>query len=261
VATDPWRRWAAFAALFNPAVDPVGPFRRPPGAFGPFFDAEQFASAARAFHQSGEDPQTAAAAFGDFLRDQFGGLLGGIWGGSGPCGEATAAEEAPALGPAREQQERLQRAAAAARRLAQAQRRLQRLWSDALGEAARAFVSRLDAPAAPPTPEAVHALYDAWIECAEAAYARMAHGEAFGAALADALKASTDWREESAASIEAWAKWLDWPTRSEINSLSLRLRALEEQQRERKREREPPVRAGAKKRTAAVKKRRGRGKR
>ena len=101
--------------------------------------------------------------------------------GPQPAARRRAAEEAPALGPAREQQERLQRAAAAWRRLDQAQRRLQRLWSDALGEAARAFVSRVRAPAAPPTPEALHALYDAWIDCAEEAYAGVAHGEAFGA--------------------------------------------------------------------------------
>jgi class III poly(R)-hydroxyalkanoic acid synthase PhaE subunit len=229
--------------------------------FAPFFDAEQFAAAARAFHQSGENPQTAAAAFGDFLRDQFGGALGGIWGGSASGGPAAAAEEAPALGPAREQQERLQRAAAAWRRLDHAQRRLQRLWSDALSEAARVFVSRLGAPAAPPTAEAVHGLYDAWIDCAEEAYARMAHGEAFGVALADALKAASEWREESVASIESWAKWLDWPTRSEINSLSLRVRALEQQHRETNRGRETPARPAVKKRTGGANKRRARGKR
>jgi hypothetical protein len=53
---------------------------------------------------------------------------------------------------------------------------------------------------APPTAEALHGLYDAWIDCAEEAYARMAHGEPFGVALADALKAASEWREESAAS-------------------------------------------------------------
>lgn len=263
MAADAWRQWAAFAALFNPTADPspLGTFRRSPAAFAPFFDAEQFAAAARAFHQSGEDSQTAAAAFGDFLRDQFGGALDGMWGGAASGGSAAAAEEAPALGPAREQQERLQRAAAAWRRLDHAQRRLKRLWSDALGEAARVFVSRLGAPAAPPTAEALYGLYDAWIDCAEEAYARMAHGEAFGATLADALKAASDWRDESAASIEHWAKWLDWPTRREINTLSLRVRALEEQQRATRRERETPARPAAKTHKTAAKKLRGRGKR
>jgi class III poly(R)-hydroxyalkanoic acid synthase PhaE subunit len=262
VAAEAGRQWQAFAALFNPPADasPPGKFGQSP-PFAPFFDAEQFAAAARAFHQSRADSQAAAAAFGEFLRDQFGRVLDGMLGGSAPGGSPAAAEEAPALGPAREQQERLQRAAAAWRSLDHAQRRLRRLWSDALAEAARAFVSRLGAPAAPPTAEALHELYDAWIDCAEEAYARMAHGEAFGAALADALKAAGDWRKESAASVESWAKWLDWPTRREINSLSLRVRALEEQLRETKRKRDIPTRLAAKKRTAAAKKPRGRGKR
>jgi hypothetical protein len=123
-------------------------------------------------------------------------------------------------------------AAAAGRRLHEAQRRLQRLWSDALGEAARTFTSRLSSTSAPLTPEALHALYDAWVDCAEEAYARMAQGETFATALAAAVNASSEWRDQSAASIEPWAKWLDWPTRSEINSLLMRVRALEEKQRE-----------------------------
>jgi hypothetical protein len=255
LAADPWRQWAAFAALFNPTADPspLGTFRRAP-PFAPFFDAEQFAAAARAFHQSGENSQGAAAAFGDFLREQFSGVLDGMLGGSAPGGSPAAAEEAPALGPARAQQERLQRAAAAWRRLDHAERRLRRLWSDALAEAARAFVSRIGAPAAAPTAEALHGMYDGWIDCAEEAYARMAHGEAFGAALADALKAASDWREETAASVESWAKWLDWPTRREINSLSLRVRALEEQLRETQRTRATRARPAAKKRGTAAKK-------
>ena len=262
MAADAWRQWAAFAALFNPPPDrsPLGAFQQAP-PFAPFFDAEQFTAAARAFHQSGESSQGAAAAFANFLREQFGSVLDGMLGGSAPGGSPAAAEEAPALGPAREQQERLQRAAAAWRRLDQAQRRLRRLWSDALAEAARDFVSRLGAPAAPPTAETLHGLYDAWIDCAEEAYARMAHGEAFGLALADALKEASDWREESAAAIEPWAKWLDWPTRREINSLSLRLRALEKQLRETKRKRAARARPAAKKRTTAAKKMRGGGKR
>ena len=75
------------------------------------------------------------------------------------------------------------------------------------------------------------------------------------------MKAASDWREESAAAIEPWAKWLDWPTRREINSLSLRVRALEQQLRETKRKRDIPARPAAKKRTAAAKTPRGRGKR
>ncbi len=207
--------------------------------FAPFIDAERFAAAARAFHQSGRDSQTAAAAFGDFLRDQFGGVLDGMWGGSAPDHSAPPWQESPALGPTREHQERWQRVAAAWQRLQEAQRRVQRLWSDALGEAARTFVSNLSSATAPLTPQSIHQFYDAWVDCAEEAYARMAHGEAFATALADAIKAASDWRDQSAASIEPWAKWLDWPTRTEINSLSMRVRALEEKQRESSRQSKP----------------------
>jgi class III poly(R)-hydroxyalkanoic acid synthase PhaE subunit len=263
MATDAWRQWAAFAALFNPTagVSAPGAIPGPATGFAPFFDAERFAEAARAFQQSGQDSQAGAAAFSDFLRDQFGGVLEGMWGRSAPGRSTPSAPEAPALGPTREQQESWQRLAAAWQRLQEVQRRLQRLWSDALGEAARAFVSRRDATIAPLTPEAMHRLYDAWVDCAEEAYARMVHAENYGTALAESVKAASEWRDESAALIESWAKWLDWPTRSEINSLSLRVRTLEEQQRAMNRAREAPARATAKKRTAAVKKSRGKRKR
>jgi polyhydroxyalkanoate synthase subunit PhaE len=263
MAADAWHRWAAIAALFNPLADGSAPGASPgsPPGFAPFIDAERFSAAARAFQQSGQDPQTAAAAFGDFLRDQFGSVLDKMWGGSAAGRPVTPTQEAPALGPTREYQERGQRVAAAWQGLQQAQRRLQRLWSDALGEAARAFVSRLGAATMPLTPEATHGLYDAWVECAEEAYARMAHGEAFGTALADAVKAASEWRDESAASIEPWAKWLDWPTRNEINSLSMRVRALEENERELNRNSATAARPAAKKRATPVKKRTARSKR
>jgi class III poly(R)-hydroxyalkanoic acid synthase PhaE subunit len=262
VAADPWRQWAAFAALFNPMgnVSAPGAFPGSAAGFTPFFDVERFAAAARAFQQSGQDSQ-AAAAFGDFLRDQFGGVLDGMWGGSPPGRSTPPAHEAPALGPTREQQERWQRGAAAGRRLQEAQRRLQRLWSDTLGEAARAFIARAGAAAAPLTPEAIQELYDAWVDCAEEAYARMAHAETYGTALAEAVKAASEWRDESAAMMESWAKWLDWPTRSEINSLSMRVRALEETQRESTRKNGTTARPAGKKRATAAKKRSARSKR
>jgi class III poly(R)-hydroxyalkanoic acid synthase PhaE subunit len=261
VAADAWRQWAAFAALFNPLADTsaAGAIPGSPAGFAPFFDAERFANAVRAFQQSGRDSQTAAAGFGDFLRDQFGGVLDGMWRGAAPGHSMPPIPEAPALGPTREHQERWQRAAAAWQRLQEAQRRVQRLWSDALSEAARAFVSRPQAAATLQTPEAVHGLYDAWIDCAEEAYARMAHGEAFASALAEAVKASSEWRDESAAAIEPWAKWLDWPTRAEINSLATRVRALEEQQRASNRNNATAGRPAVKKRATSAKKRTARG--
>jgi uncharacterized protein YerC len=80
----------------------------------------------------------------------------------------------------------------------------------------------------PLTPDTLNRLYDAWIDCAEEAYARTAHSEAFCDALADYVNASSYWRRESNAGAELWAKLLDLPTRNEINTLAQRLRALEE---------------------------------
>ena len=85
----------------------------------------------------------------------------------------------------------------------------------------------------------LHTLYDTWIDCAEDAYARMAHGEAFCSALADYVNASSQWRRELQASIEYSAKLLDLPTRSEINALTQRLRALEKRAAAQHRSRAP----------------------
>jgi class III poly(R)-hydroxyalkanoic acid synthase PhaE subunit len=158
-------------------------------------------------------------------------------------------EDSPALGLTREHQQRWQRTAEAWRRIDDARRRLQRLWSDALSEAAAAFAARLGPPhAAALSAEAVRKLYDLWIECAEEAYARAAHGDAFCEALSEFVNASSQWRREVQASIEHSAKLLDLPTRSEINSLTHRLRSVEEQLRAAAKTRKPRAPASGTKR-------------
>ncbi len=237
MASDPWRQWAAFAARFNPATDLSG--TSPP--FAPFMDAERFAAAARAFYQNSPGSQTAASqAFVDFLRDQFASVLKtpGMM-GSPADPDVFLAKNAPALGATREHQERWQRAADAWERFDEAQRRLQRLWSDALSEAASAFIARIGMPTPPLALDAVHRLYDTWVDAAEEAYTRTAHGEPFCRALADAVNASSVWRHEFSGCLEVWAKWLDWPTRSEINSLTQRLRAVEKELHENRRAQDP----------------------
>ena len=113
--------------------------------------------------------------------------------------------------------------------MTEAQRRLERLWSDALREAASVFASRLGTiKPSMPDAEGLHRLYDEWIECAEDAYARIAHGEAFCDALADFVNASSEWRQSLKESVEEWSKWLDLPTRHELNSLLQRLQAIEQ---------------------------------
>ena len=106
---------------------------------------------------------------------------------------------------------------------------------------------------APLTPDAVHRLYDDWIDCAEEAYLERAHGEAFCRAMADAVNACGEWRREAMACLEVWARWLDCPTRSEINSLIERLSSLEKQVREMKRGRQPRARPAAARRRSKAK--------
>jgi polyhydroxyalkanoate synthase subunit PhaE len=264
---DLWRQWQAFAAGAAPGFTPgaapnFAAYARaaPAGAFGfaPFIDAaERFAAATRSFHEAaagGSAPAAAAAAqvFGNFLRDQFADFFkmsasAQPW-GTAPAGgaEPPLPTELPALGLTREHQERAQRAAQAWRAMEDAQRRLQRLWSDTLREAASAFVARLGAAqSAPLAPETLHRLYDSWIDCAEESYACTAHSEAFCDALADYVNASSHWRRESSAGAEFWSKLLDLPTRNEINTLAQRLRALEERVRMQTQARQPEARPSA----------------
>jgi len=251
MADDLWRQWQAFAGLWAPGAPgvlgaPAGPAGDAGFGFAPFIDAaERFKKAAQTLLAgAAAGPGAAAQAaqnFSDFLRDEFAGARppwnAGFGPGAGP-GAGAAAPHASlsdwaALGPMREHQQRWQRMTEAARRIDDAQRRLQRLWSDALRQAAADFAARLQPPAsgAAPDAEALRKLYDTWIDCAEDAYARIAHSEAFCNAQAELVNAGSQWRQELQAGIEHWAKLLDLPTRSEINTLSLRLRSIEEQLR------------------------------
>jgi hypothetical protein len=217
-------------------------------AFAPLIDsAERFAAAARRYLEdmqtAGPAADEAARTFGDFLRVETMGFFQFPWsadfgsGGAGGAPPPPSMQDLPALGPSREHQLRWQRTADIGRRVSDAQHRLHLLWSDALREAAVAFAARLEPPylsAAKDSVagiEALRALYDSWIDCAEEAYARIAHSDSFSGALADFMNASSAWRKESHAGIELWAKSLDLPTRSELNTLMRRISSLEEQLR------------------------------
>jgi class III poly(R)-hydroxyalkanoic acid synthase PhaE subunit len=254
--SDPWQQWQAFAAQFAKGASAPRSAHGPAAAssFTPFTDvAERFAGAARAYfdaaHASVPAPADAARIFSDSLREMFAdfqpwnmGVGAGTGHGSVPPGFAA---DSPALGATREHQQRWQHIADAWRRLEEAQRRLQRIGSDALREAAAAFTSRL--AASPPTesPEALHKLYGSWIDCAEDAYGRAAHSEPFCDALAECVNASSEWRRELQASIEHSAKLLDQPTRSEINTLTQRVKSLEEDVRALHQVRKPKPKAKA----------------
>jgi hypothetical protein len=210
---------------------------------------QAFNDAARSYLESVAKPSAPSAAqqFSDFLREQSA-AFSQPWNVSQPtpppAGFPGSASEAPAFGATREHQQRAQRTAQALARMEAAQRRLQRMWSDVLRDAATEFVAQLT-PLQPGslTPQSLRRLYDGWIDCAEDAYARVAHGEAFCQAQAELANASSQWRLEQQANVEQWSKFLDLPTRSEVNSLMRRLKALESQLRA-----APP----AKQRAAAV---------
>jgi hypothetical protein len=216
--------------------------------FAPLRDsADRFAAAARQYLEGMQTPGPAAAeaarTFGDFLRVETIDLFGFPWsanfGSGGGTGAAPppAMQDPPALGPSREHQLRWQRNADTGRRVGEAQHRLQLLWSDALRDAAIAFAARVEpshsgtAKGTMPGVEALRGLYDSWIDCAEEAYARIAHSDSFSSALADFMNASSAWRKESQVGVELWAKAFDLPTRSELNTLMRRVNSLEEQLR------------------------------
>jgi hypothetical protein len=247
VQSDPWQQWQAYAALFTPGAPApqAGSGRTNASSSAPFADvAERFSAAARAYLDGATNasasapspsPNEAARVFSEHLREIFADFQLPWSTGVGPnagFGGATPAfsPNSPALGASREHQQRWQRIADASRRLDDAQRRLQRLGSDALREAAAAFAARLG-PAHPPavSPEALRNLYDIWIDCAEDAYARAAHSESFCSALAEYANASSECRRDLQAAIEHSAKLFDLPTRSEINTLNLRVKSLEEE--------------------------------
>ncbi|HXJ43382.1 MAG TPA: poly(R)-hydroxyalkanoic acid synthase subunit PhaE [Bryobacteraceae bacterium] len=238
MSSDPWQQWRAFSALFTPGAAAAAPGRGGPASFAPFTEtAERFAAAARAYMDATKAlaaaPADATRMFTDSLRELFADFQPWNAGmGTGPGGAPSGfTTNTAALGAAREHQQRGERMAEAWRRFEDAQRRLQRLGSDMLRDAAAHLASRLGTSAPVDNPEALRKLYDAWIDCAEEAYGRTAHSEAFCNALAESVNASADWRRELLASMEHSAKFLDLPTRSEVNTVLQRVKTLEEEVR------------------------------
>lgn len=72
-------------------------------------------------------------------------------------------------------------------------------------------------------------LYNLWVECAEQVFARVAHSEPYGKLQAELGNASMRLRARQQRIIEYMLRQLDLPTRSELNSVHLQLRALRKQ--------------------------------
>jgi class III poly(R)-hydroxyalkanoic acid synthase PhaE subunit len=222
MSDDFMRQWQQWASALDPSRGASwwGP---PPPQAMPYADLfERFAAAAGA--ASGPE---AARAFGDWLRDQFRDP-GALWGNQL---FTSASWSAPAFGPMREHQLRAERMTRAWQRAEEARQRCARLWSDMLREAADTFsrgLTATDAPAAPAAPVTdARRLYDQWINAAEAAYARMARSTDFVKAQGDFINFSGEMRRELSDYAAGCAKFLDLPTRAELDSVHERLRALQ----------------------------------
>jgi len=134
------------------------------------------------------------------------------------------ARHLPALGLSREYQEIV-------RRMLELGERFQRRCADFaqagadIGQSAWAAIQKrssgdatlLGSPAA---------LYDAWIDCAEDAFARAAHGEPFARLLADLCNLLSAFKLERGKLLEALARHLDLPSRAEVDSLHRQVRIL-----------------------------------
>jgi class III poly(R)-hydroxyalkanoic acid synthase PhaE subunit len=158
----------------------------------------------------------------------FGGMPGmsGFPGMGGVAG-MSGAFNLPALGPAREQQESLQRLAQLGMRCAQAQMQVSTQWNDIIGKALRELAERL-APRlkSGATPDSMKEVYDLWVDSAESVYAQAARAGAFVQAQAELTNATSLLRSAQRELIEEWARQFDLPTRSELNSIHQQLRDL-----------------------------------
>ena len=133
----------------------------------------------------------------------------------------------PALGPAREHQESWQKLAGLVARCAQAQGKLATLWNEIIAAGLKELGGKLTPRIQSGTmPGSMKELYNVWVESAESAYTRAAHGAAFMQAQAELSNAMSELRVAQREAYEEWCRQFDLPTRAEINSLHLQLKQL-----------------------------------
>jgi polyhydroxyalkanoate synthase subunit PhaE len=132
----------------------------------------------------------------------------------------------PALGPAREHLEIIQRMTDLG---SQFQRHYAEFTAHLAGipQDAMQGITNPDAGAA----------YDEWIESAEAAYATLAHGATFARLLGELCNTLNALKVQRGKLLEYFSLQLDLPTRAEVDSLHQQIRVLREQSREQYRRR------------------------
>jgi polyhydroxyalkanoate synthesis regulator phasin len=194
------------------------------------------------------------SSFADgFSKLYAGGPLGGdlmaAWQRMGAAGtgpdQAPAFPGMPALGPLRERQEAMERLGRATLKYQQALGRfgelLSRVSGDAVGRLARRVARRVQSEE---PIGSLRAMYDLWVDAGEEAYAAAAHGPEFARAQAELNDALMGLKAEQRAQVEDWARALDLPTRTELNTILKRVNTLRRRVRELEEELDQLRRAG-----------------
>ena len=170
-------------------------------------------------------------------------------------GTAPAWPPAVPLGPAAAAGSDAQDAWELLMRLGQLQGELARHWSEIAQGAAQRFIARQSrSGAAGPTAASALALYEAWVECAEEAYASTVRREDFCQLQAQLANTATALLLSQRRQAETLARAWGLPTREEADALQRQIRELQQQLRERQGEREGRRAAAPRKRPAPPRK-------
>lgn len=136
--------------------------------------------------------------------------------------------DTPAFGPGREQQERCQALIRAQLENQQAQSRYQALLGKVMEQAFTGFQNTLAEHEAPGRQlGSLRAIYDLWIDAAEAAYAQIALSPEFGIAYGEMVNAQMRLRAANQNEVERVCRELGMPTRSEVTAAHRKVHALE----------------------------------
>jgi class III poly(R)-hydroxyalkanoic acid synthase PhaE subunit len=139
----------------------------------------------------------------------------------------------PALGITRERQEAMERLGKATIRYQQALGRYGELLGKVSADAVERLTRRIARIASPDQQiGSFRAMYDLWVECGEEAYAAAAHGTEFARAQSEVNDALMELKAEQQKQVEDWARALDLPTRTEMNTLIRRVNTLRRRLRE-----------------------------
>jgi class III poly(R)-hydroxyalkanoic acid synthase PhaE subunit len=137
------------------------------------------------------------------------------------------------LGITREQQELWTQVLDLTRRFQALQSALSAKWTDIGRQAAQQFSATLNVAKAPGTDFAgLKSLYDAWIDEAEKAYSAQAHQPDFARVLGELTNTVNELKSKQRELVETWAQQFDLPTRSELDTVHLRMKEMQRELRE-----------------------------